>query len=106
MFVHLIQLRAESRSCRALRPSSLCQTRCMGREAAQGKPGFAQPLNTCKSMKVLFLLPKPGCAGAENELLLQLVLFLVFCCLHSVSAVIASGEEGRGVANFRKQKSF
>lgn len=77
-----------------------------GREAGQGKPGFAQPLNTWKSMRVLFLVPDPGCTGAENELLLSLVLFLVFCYLHSVSAVMVSGGGEGGVLLIleRKQK--
>lgn len=60
--------RAESRSGRALHPL-VHQLRHMnksvsiqsGREAGQRKPVFAQPLNTWKSMKVLFLVPKPGC---------------------------------------------
>lgn len=52
---------------------------------------FAQPLNTCKSTKGLFLMPKPGCARAEKGLLLQLVSFLAFFSPHAFSAVTVTG---------------
>lgn len=57
-------------------------------------------------MGVLFLVPNPGCSGAENELLLSLVLFFVFCYLHPVCAAMVSGGGEGGVLLIleRKQK--
>lgn len=94
LFLHLIQLCGQRAGAAGHCPSvhllrhtdkGICIQ--SGREAGQRKPVFAQPLNTCK---VLFSVPKTGGTGAENELLLQLVLFLVFCHLHSAPAVIVS----------------
>lgn len=55
-------------------------------------------------MGVLFLVPNPGCSGAENELLLSLVLF--FCILLSAPCLCCDGirgRGGRGAANSREK---